>query len=114
MALITDKITYYRSTSYSFEATVVPPTGLTASTAFFTVKTTPYTDSSTDAAALIKKDITPVDNVATISIAPSDVADTTAPGTYYYSIHFKMSDGNIYPFAAGKFVLKATTTNRES
>lgn len=114
MALITDKITYYRSTSYSFEATVVPPSGLTATKAFFTVKTTPYDTDADDSASLLWKDIVPVANVATISLVPSDITDATAPNTYYYSIHFELSDGNIYPFASGKFVLKATTTNREA
>ena len=114
MALITDKITYYRSTNFSFEATVTPPSGLTATEAFFTVKSTSFDDSATDADALVKKDVTPVSNVATINILPTDFADTVDPGNYYYSIHFVMSDGKIYPFASGKFILKATTTNRES
>ena len=114
MALITSQITYYRSTSYSFEATVTPPAGLHTVTGLFTIKTDPYDDNATDSDAIVKKTVSAVSNVCTFNIAPSDIADSVDPGTYHYSIHMIMSDGNIYPFAAGKFILKATTTNRES
>lgn len=114
MALITSTITYYRSTSYSFDATVIPPAGLTTTTGLLTIKTTPFDDNATDTGAIVKKNVTAVANVCTFDIAPSDITDATDPGNYYYSIHMIMSDGNIYPFASGKFMLKATTTNRES
>lgn len=112
--LIKDTITYYRSTSYSFEVTVEPPEGMSTTDIFFTVKADTHSSDATDNDALIKKDVTPVSNVGTIEIDPGDVPDSTEPGTYFYSIHVKFSDGNIYPFASGKFKLVATTTNRES
>lgn len=114
MALITSPITYYRSTSYSFEATVIPPEGLSTTTGLFTIKSEPFDDSATDADAILKKTVSAVDDVCTFSIAPSDIPDSVEPGKLYYSIHMVMSDGNIYPFASGVFNLKATTTNRES
>lgn len=114
MALITDSITYYRSTSYQFQATVVPPDGLSVDTGFFTVKTEPYDSNATDTDAILKKDIAAVSNVCTFTIDPANIPDSVEPGTLNYSIHMLMDDGKIYPFAAGKFYLKATTTNRES
>lgn len=114
MALITSTITYYRSTYFTIDVTVTPPDPLTASTALFTVKADPYDDSATDTTAIIKKTISLTSNSGTIAINESDVADTTEPGNYYYSIHTILSDGNSYPFASGKFVLKADSTNRES
>ena len=112
--LIKDTITYYRSTSFDFEVAVNPPEGLTATDVFFTVKSDKYSPDASDTDAILKKDVTPSSNVGTISIAPNDIADSVEPGTLYYSIHVKFDDGNIYPFAAGKFKLVATTTNRES
>ena len=114
MALITSTITYYRSTYYTIEVEVTPSDPLTATTALFTVKREKFDDDSTDTTALVKKTITLTGNKGTIAIDEGDIADTVAPGTYYYSIHTVLSDGNVYPFASGKFRLVATTTNRES
>jgi len=114
MALITSTITYYRSTYYEIEVVVTPPGGLTATTALFTVKSEKYDDDSNDSTAVISKTVSLSDNKGTIVIEESDIADSVAPGTLYYSVHTVLSDGNVYPFASGKFVLKATTTNRES
>lgn len=114
MALITSTITYYRSTYFTIEVDVTPPDGLTAAEALFTVKEDKYDDSTTDTTAIIKKDVMLTANVGTIEIENTDVADTVEPGNYYYSIHIRMSNNDVYPFAAGKFVLKADTTNRET
>ena len=114
MALITSTITYYRSTYYTIEVEVTPPDPLTATTALFTVKSDKFDSDSTDTTALVKKTVSLSDNKGTIVIEESDIADSVAPGTLYYSLHTVLSDGNAYPFASGKFVLKATTTNRES
>lgn len=114
MSLITTSITYYRSTSFSFEATPTPPDGLTVSSGLFTVKENQYDTDATDATAIIKKSVAAVAGVCEFNIAPGDVADTVEPGAYWYSIHIVLSDGKIYPFASGKFNLKATSTNRES
>lgn len=114
MALITSTITYYRSTYYTIEVEVTPPDPLTATTALFTVKSNKFDSDSTDTTALVKKTVSLSDNKGTIVIEEGDISDTTDPGTLYYSVHTVLSDGNVYPFASGKFVLKATTTNRES
>ncbi len=114
MALITSTITYYRSTYYEIEVEVTPPDPLTAVTALFTVKSDKYDDDSSDTTALVKKTVALTGNKGTITIEEGDISDTTDPGTLYYSIHTVLSDGNVYPFASGKFVLRATTTNRES
>ena len=114
MALITSTITYYRSTYYTIEVEVTPPDPLTAAMALFTVKADKFDDDSSDTTALVKKTVSLSGNKGTITIEEGDIADSTAPGTYYYSVHTVLSDGNVYPFASGKFVLKATTTNRES
>lgn len=114
MALITSTITYYRSTYFTIDVTVTPPGSLTASTALFTVKAEPYDDSATDTTAIIKKTVALTNNSGTIAIVETDVSDSTPPGNYYYSIHTILSDGNSYPFASGKFVLRADSTNRES
>lgn len=114
MALITSSITYYRSTSFSFDATITPPTGLTVVTGLLTIKTNSFDDDATDNSAIVKKNVSAVGNVCTFNIAPADITDATDPGTLFYSIHVIMSDGKIYPFAAGKFILKADSTNREA
>lgn len=114
MALITSTITYYRSTYYTIEVEVTPPDPLTAVTALFTVKSEKFDSDSTDTTALVKKTVALTGNRGTITIEEGDISDTTDPGTLYYSIHTVLSDGNVYPFASGKFVLRATTTNRES
>lgn len=113
MALITSKITYYRSTAYSFDVTITPPSGLTAQTILFTVKTNPD-DNATDSTALIKKNVTMSANKGTIDISPTDISDSVDAQILKYSIHIVMSDGKPYPFAAGNFDLKVTTTNRET
>jgi len=114
MALITETITYYRSTYFSIEVEVTPPDGLTAAEALFTVKADSYDDSATDTTAIIKKDVALTANTGTIEIDNTDVADTVEPGNYYYSIYIRMDNNDVYPFASGKFKLVATTTNRET
>jgi hypothetical protein len=112
MELITVDITYYRSTYFPFYVSVTPPTGMTATTALMTVKTTQNDEIADDSSALFKKSIPLTANVGQTSINNSDIDDTVDAGTYYYSIHVILSDGNPYPFANGKFILKVDTTNR--
>jgi hypothetical protein len=50
----------------------------------------------------------------TITISPTDIADTAAPGTYYYSIKIIDSNGDEYIGDAGQFRLAAVSTNRTS
>ncbi len=114
MALITQNITYYRSTYFPITVDVTPPDGLTAAEALFTVKSDSYDDSATDSTAIIKKDVTLTANSGVIEIENTDVADSVEPGNYYYSIHVRMSNDDVYPFAKGKFKLVANTTNRET
>jgi hypothetical protein len=114
MALINSTITYYRSTFFSIEVEVTPPDGLTAAEALFTVKAEKFDDSATDTTAIIKKDVTLSGNAGMIEIDNGDVADMVEPGTYYYSIHIRMDNNDVYPFAAGKFKLVADSTNRET
>lgn len=114
MALITSTITYYRSTYFTIEVAVTPPEPLTATTALFTVKTEPFDESATDTTALIKKNVALTSNTGTIAIEETDVADTVEPGNYFYSIHIVLSDGRPYPFASGRFALRANTTNRDT
>lgn len=114
MALITETITYYRSTYYEIEVNVTPPSGLSATELLFTVKDDSYDDSALDTTAIIKKDVALTGNTGTIAIEETDVADTVEPGKKYYSMHVVLSNGNIYPFANGRFELKADPTNRET
>jgi len=114
MSLITQNITYYRSTYFPIQVDVTPPDGLTAAEALFTVKESSYDDSATDTTAIIKKDVALTTNSGTIEIQNTDVADSIDPGNYYYSIHIRMSNDDVYPFAKGKFKLVANTTNRET
>lgn len=93
---------------------MTPPDGLTATEALFTVKDDRYDESATDATAIIKKDVALTSNSGTIAIEESDVADSVEPGKKFYSIHVILSDGNVYPFADGRFDLKADPTNRET
>ena len=102
MAIIKSKITYYRSTSYSFQATIDPPEGLTVAEGLFTIKSEPFDDDVTDSSAIVQKNVAAVDNVCTFNIEPGDITDATDPGTLYYSIHVIMDDDTIYPFASGK------------
>lgn len=53
MSLITDAITYYRSTNYDLTASVTPPDGLSVVTGLFTVKTDEYDTDATDTDAIV-------------------------------------------------------------
>ena len=112
--MITTSINYYRSTYFEIDVNVEPPEGMTATKALFTVKPKQYDDEATDATAIVKKDVSLTGNSGAIAISDTDIADTVEPGKYYYSINVVMSDGNPYPFAMGRFDLRANTTNRSS
>jgi hypothetical protein len=49
-----------------------------------------------------------------ITISPTDIADSIAPGTYYYSIKIIDSNGDEYIGDSGQFRLMAVSTNRTS
>ena len=113
------ELTYKRNTTFSFVHTY-KKNGVASSdgvTLFFTVKTDKYDTSTNDSTALIKKTL-PMDGPDTIvTISPEDIADTVAPGSYYFDIKIKESDGPpkvIYPGISGSFILVADPTNRES
>jgi len=113
------KLEYYRNTTFNlthvYQKNGVPSTD--GQTLFFTVKPTQYDTSTGDTTALISKTISMSGANTTITINPTDLADTVAPGTYYFDIKVKESNGPppvIYQCAAGEFILLAEPTNRES
>lgn len=112
MALITSKITYYRSTTEEFEVNITPPSGDTATKVFFTVKEGKYDDSATDTTAIVKKDVTLTSDSGSFTITDTDIDDSVEPGKKYYSMHVVFTNAGIKPLASGVFELVADSTNR--
>lgn len=111
----TTTITYYRGTTSSWTINYSNANGVAGSTALFTVKANPgYDSDATDASAIVKHSVSLTANTGSLIISPSDIADSVAPGTYYYDIKVIDADGDIYPIVTGQFILKATPTNRLS
>lgn len=111
------QISYNRNTTYvithTYEKDGVAAT--TGSKLFFTVKPTQYDTDSTDTTnSIIKKTVTMSGATNTITINPTDVADSVVPSTYYYDIKILDQSGAIYLGDSGTFKLTATPTNRES
>lgn len=117
-------ITYNRNTSFYFmhEYQKLSPGASKAVDSnaglelLFTVKKTMYDSVQNDSSAIIQKSVA-MNGVANtlVTINPEDVADTVAPGNYYYDIKIKESDGPprvIYQGASGVFVLVGNPTNR--
>jgi len=91
------------------------PTTLVGATVRFTVKTVEYDTSTTDATAVLIKNVTSGDSNgnATITINPSDTA-TLEPGTYYYDVKVDVhSNGaEVYKINEGTIILDGSPTNR--
>lgn len=104
--------TYTRTLNYNVDGA---PATLVGATVRFTVKSSEYSDSPTDADAAIAKDITDgtAEGVATITIEPSDTA-TLAPGKYFYDIKVQDATGNIFKVDEGTIELDGSPTNRLS
>lgn len=109
-------IIYTRGTTYKITHTYTAPTYLGA-TLYFTVKKVANDSDATDTtnAVLPPKVITMTGSTfpqtTTITIAPSDVPVTVAPGKYFYSIKVKDTNGGEYVADSGIFTLEAITTN---
>jgi hypothetical protein len=91
------------------------PVSLVGATVRFTIKSTESDQDSSDAAAILRKNITTgsAAGIATITIAPSDLV-LTPPGNYYYDIKVdKASNGvTVYKTDEGKIKLDGSPTNR--
>lgn len=113
------KIIYTRGTTCNLTHTYTAPTYFGA-TLLFTIKTV---KNDTDATDLTNAVLTPkrvsmtgssFPQTTLITINPTDVPATVAPGTYYYSLKIIDSTGAEYPGDSGTFVLNAITTNETS
>jgi hypothetical protein len=111
------KITYARGSTYNITHTYTAPTYLGA-TLYFVVKTVSNDTDATDSTNTIMtpKIITmsgsTFPQTTQITINPTDVAVTVAPGNYYYSI--KVKDTNSEEFIcvlSAPFILEASTVN---
>lgn len=88
---------------------------LVGATVRFTVKTSEYDNSMTDATAIIIKNITDgtEKGTATITLNPTDTA-TLEPGKYYYDIKVAEVTGDVYKCDEGTITLDGSPTNRLS
>lgn len=106
--------TYSRTVNYQENGVA---TSLIGSTVRFTMKADEWDTSTTDATALVSKDVTDgtAGGVATITLDPSDTA-TIEPGEYRYDI--KVDKGSlgttVYKIDEGTVVLDGSPTNRLS
>jgi hypothetical protein len=111
------KITYTRGTSYAQTYTYTAPTYF-GSMLFFTVKNEQFDSDATDTtnSILTPKSIpmtgSTFPQTVVVNIAPTDIADTVVPGTYYYSAKVKDTNGGEYVIDSGQFVLVGVSTNR--
>lgn len=112
------KITYNRGTTFSITH-IYQKNGVPSSAGLellFTVKQATDADS-TDATALIKKNISMSGSENVITIDPGDVDDSWSDGDYIYDLKVVESWGPppvIYPADSGTFTLDVTATNRIS
>lgn len=106
------KITFYRENTVNINLSF-DGVDLTDATVYFTVKPQPDNDQ-TDAAAIIKKDITDhTDPVAGQTIIPLTPADTTvSAGNYVYDIKLKRSTGAQSTVIVGDCEIKEAVTLR--
>ena len=86
---------------------------LVGATVRFTAKSSEYDTDSTDASAVITKNVTDgtAEGVAVVTIDPSDTA-TLAPGKYYYDLKVEEAAGAIYKIEEGTIQLDGSPTNR--
>lgn len=107
-----------RGTTYTIGLTCQrngQPATLVGATVRFTVKTSEYDSSTTDATAVITKNITngTAGGQATITLSPADTA-TLEPGKYFYDIKVQEAGGSIYKCVEGTITLDGSPTNRLS
>jgi hypothetical protein len=114
-------ITIDRGQTYSGTITITQDGAakdITGYTIFFTVKkNTNDLDDTDDDKALISKNITSHTNAAGgISLLSLTTSDTSInPGTYFYDIKLKNSEGSWVKYSAtDKFTVRGVTTNRLS
>ena len=108
-------LSYIRGTTYNMTFNYTPaPGGANGATALFSAKTK-IDDDPTDVtnAIIAPKNVAMTNNSCTITIQPSDVADTVdAANNYVFDIKVLDASGNIYPGVSGIFQLNVTATNR--
>lgn len=107
-----------RGTTYSINFTFQrngAAASLVGATVRFTAKSTEYSTDTTDADAVIIKNITTgaSDGTAIISINPADTA-SLVPGKYFYDIKVQLPSGEIYKADEGTIKLDGSPTNRLS
>lgn len=108
------KLTYNRSTTFTLTHNY-QKNGVASSDGsklFFTVKPSQFDTSDLDDTAIIKKTITMTGPTNVITITPSDVQETVAPGTYYYDLKVTDNVVGIILADSGQFKLVGTPTNR--
>lgn len=108
------KIVYNRGTTYTIGITYSNANGVNGQTAMFTAKTAKYDGDTADSTAIFKTDVAMAGNAASVTITPSSVTDSVAPGSYYYDVKVLDTSGAVYLIDSGSFVLNATPTNRLS
>lgn len=110
------KIAYTRNTTYTITHEYTAPTYL-GTNLRFTVKSVQNDTDPTDVtnSILTPKNISmsgsSFPQSTTITIAPTDIAVTQLPGTYYYSIKIFDSNSGEYVVDSGTFVMTASSTN---
>jgi hypothetical protein len=110
------KITYIRGTSYSLTHNYTAP-NYPGTKLIFGVKSVPNDTDPTDAtnAIIAPKSIAMTGSTfpqsTVITINPTDVALTVAPGNYFYAIKIFDSNKGEYVVDSGSFVLTASSLN---
>jgi len=110
------KLTYPRTTTFTITHEYTGP--YLGTMLYFTVKSSQYDSDSTDTtdSILTPKNITmsgsTFPQTTIITINPSDIADTVAPGNYYYDIKVLDTNNDLYLCVSNSFVLTASPTNR--
>jgi hypothetical protein len=112
------KFTINRGTTFTINI-VYKKNGVAASlsgaTIRFTVKSAEYDDSTTDATAVITKNVTShTDAEAGLSLITIDPVDTATltPAKYNYDIKVAEPGGAVYKIDEGKITLDGSPTNR--
>lgn len=112
-------IVYIRGTTYNITHTYTAPTYLGA-TLLFGVKNVANDTDPTDAtnAIMTYKRISMTGSTfpqtTPITINPTDVAVTVAPGKYFYTVKIIDTNGQEFVVAQGEFKLEASTVNKTS
>ena len=108
------QITYPRGTSFNLTH-IYQKNGVDSTDGaklLFTVKQPQFDSDSSDAAAIIKKNITMSGATNVITIDPEDVADSVDPGDYNYDLKVIETGGSQYQVDTGTFTITAGPTNR--